>query len=322
MGRRKDSPATVAAKQQAARLIKAALEKGRNPKADPLVPQPPIEPRDFAKAIGQDPSLGPKWCNEKTPTTPIFIPQILDGLFGDNPAFTAEREVLEIALYRANRRTPPERPRSEVGKNLSDYAHPVVLAVNQRTPDNQGNLRVPFTLRFQHDEGWKFPAKIDGKEVNLTLDIGVSRALFSVASTHWQPTADSLFRVQREQGAQVENGPFQDSLWVNGPKAGAILSGYPFTPTQAEEVEPALVRATFERVSTVPSETDGPITFRVHADPNALQVTVRGPVALSDRQQDVINAICAEPIRLDGRGRLEMAHAAEASQAKPANESR
>jgi len=316
VARPKDSAAIRTAKQEVARRIKAALALGRHSKADPNVPEPPIAPRDFAKSIGQDPSLGPKWCNEDKPSTPFYTETILRALFGDISAFAEERAELERWLCQANRRPPPDRPSSTASKTLSDYAHPVILAVNQRTPDNQGNLRIPFTLRFQYDEGWTFDAMIDGKAVSLTLDIGVARALFSVSSAHWQPAADSIFRVQREPGNPVAEGPFADSLLINGPKAGSVLVGYPFTPTRSNEDEPALVRATFERRAPNLSDADGPIIFSVYADRNDLEVMVRGPVELSGRQQDVIDAICAEPIRRDGRDRLEIARAVESSQSK------
>ena len=325
MARPKDSAEIRKAKREVARLIKAALASGRHPEADPKVRQPPIAPRDFAEKIGQDPSLGPKWCNTDAPSTPSYIKSILDGLFGDISAFAEERAELDLWLHLANRRPPPDRPAPAARRNLSDYAHPVILSVNQRTPDNQGNLRIPFTLRFQNDEGWKFNATIDGQEVTLTLDIGVARALFFVSSGHWQPTGDSLFRFPPVPGGPVAAGQFEDSLWINGPKDGEILVGYPFVPARTDDDEPALVRATFERLSddtadagsrSVAADADGPIMFRVYADPKDLRVTVRGPVALSDRQQDVINAICAEPIRRDGRGQLELARAVEASPTK------
>lgn len=309
MSRPKDSDDVIHAKRMVARLIKKALEQGRSETTDPYRPQPAIDPRAFARSMNMHPTLGPKWCNDKRPTLPAYIGTILTKLFGNVSEFAEERAEL-LHWWRVATKSPlASEPAAPVTMRLSDYVNPVILTANHNTPDNDGNVDIPFTLRFQNAEDWEFHTKIDNQDVTLTLDVGLSTALFSVSSRHWQPAAESMFRVRPEPTDHVQQGPSKDSLWINGPTTEGVLVGHPFEQTKRNDEDVPLVRARFQREFNVPFDANGPITFKVHAPADALRVVVRGPVALSDRQRDVIKAIYAEPFRRDARDRLEVAHA-------------
>jgi hypothetical protein len=168
--------------------------------------------------------------------------------------------------------------------------------VNQPTPDNQGNLIVPYTLRLRCDESRQIEIKVDGSPVTVAMDIGVTKPVFKVRSDVWQPIQDSIFR--KKKHPHKEPGPCQDSVLLTGERdTKDRIVGEPL------EDEPHVV---MEKSST---DSDAPITLSVVVPRDGFSVTLRHDAPPSATQDDVIAAILAEAIPRDkeNNSRLEVA---------------
>jgi hypothetical protein len=130
------------------------------------------------------------WRNTNNPVRPGNILPTLRVLYGDIPTYARARSDKLIAWRRAGGIRSEESAAPPVlvieSKQFSDVAEIVDLSVSQPTPDNTGNLIVPFTLRIHPDTN----CEVDGN----AIEIGVTAPYVIVESEHWRTAADTVFR--------------------------------------------------------------------------------------------------------------------------------
>jgi hypothetical protein len=188
MGRR-PRPELNEARAYLAGLIDTALNDGQRGDGTRQRSWQPWTNTGFADKVAASESDVRAWSNANNPVRPVNILPILRVLYGEIPAYAGARKGMHIAWrlaggIRSEEPPPPIRPIDS--KQFGEVAEIVDLAVSQPTPDNNGNLIVPFTLRIHPDTN----CEVDGNSV----EIGVTAPYFVVESEHWRPVADTVFR--------------------------------------------------------------------------------------------------------------------------------
>jgi hypothetical protein len=282
-----------------AALIDAALKTGQRGDGTSKKHWQPWTETAFAARAGTGASSVSDWRDPGNPTRPTNIVPLLKTFYGDIPIYKAHKEKMRRAWQLAggiDADEPPDPRHIATHSFTDDVAEIATLLVNQPTPDNQGNLRVPYTLRMRCDEGLTFDVKVDGEQTSVVMDIGLTKPLFSVESSHWQPMQDTIFRKRKHR--HTAPGPGGDCVMLTGEtdKHGRIV-GEPLEDEAHIVMEPKGVSG------------DGPITLAVKTPRDGLHVTLADGGAISPEQKDVIDAIFALGIPRDNRNRLEITSA-------------
>jgi hypothetical protein len=228
------------------------------------------------------------WRHRENPVRPVNILPILRVLYGDIPAFAEKRERMRDAWRRAGGirvEEPPPPLRAIETKSFSEVAEIVELAVSQPTPDNNGNLIVPFTLRIHPDKDCVVGAQ--------AIEIGVAEALAVIESEHWRPAADSVFRGKPHPN--TARTAAAGAALLNGPVVDGRIDGNPLGDEPKATLEP--------RVENV----DGPIEFSIRVARDSFVVTPRGAPAVSGTQKAVLDALFADAFPRDRKNRLKVA---------------
>jgi hypothetical protein len=243
------------------------------------------------------------WRNTNNPVRPGNILPTLRVLYGDIPAFARMRNDMLIAWRRAGgiRSEEPAPPPVVTieSKQFSEVAEIVDLSVSQPTPDNTGNLIVPFTLRIHPDTN----CEVDGNAV----EIGVTAPYVIVESEHWRPVADTVFRGKAHlntrsvaaRGAVLLVAPVDDQGRING---------------QPLESEPRVV------LEPLRPDADGPIEVSVRVAREGFKVTPKGQEDVTGTQKAVLDALFADAFPRDKKNRLKVASETVRSRAVKASE--
>ena len=279
------------ARSHLAGMIDDALTQGH--RSTGLANKPWTE-QEFAAAISAHVTNVRKWRNRDKPERPVNIQSLLNAFYAkDAPA----RKEMEQAWRRAGGldETPPE-PRDITTRTFSEIAEPVDLLVNQPEMDNQGvNLIVPYILRLRVDSGRSIEAKVDGKPVTMTFDIGLANPWLQVQSSHWQPVNGSIFRSKIHDNIDID-ATWKDAVLITGPTENGCVVGQPLRDEPNIVMEPA------------GRGDDGRIVVSVKADPEiGFKLTALGEAPPNDRQRDIIQAILNTGIPRDHEGRMEIA---------------
>lgn len=296
MARPRKTPEMLEACRELAGLIDAALREGQRPTSSQRSRH--WTNATFARAINVGSfSTVADWRNVRNPTCPNDIEPIIKAFYGGEEKFEPKERDMRRAWRRASGRDaepPIPQIHSISTKLFSDVAEIVALMVNRPTPDNQGNLRLPYTLRFRADENREILIEADGQPTVVSMTIGLLRPMLAITSKHWKPVQDTIFRKKKHPNATP--GPVGDSVFLIGPvdEKGRVV-GEPL------EDEPHLL---LERVT---ADSTGPIRLAVLAARDGFSVTLSsGGAELSATQKDVMDAIFAEAIPRDKRNRLEL----------------
>ena len=294
MGRPPVKNRYVEQRRHLAALIDAALKSGQRGDGTQMrFWQPWTEP-DFANRVGTGASSASDWRDPVNPTRPVNIIPILKVLFGDIPAYADAKKEMLLAWRCAGGiedDDPPEARRIDA-TTFSEVAEVVTLMLNQPTPLNDGTLRVPYTLRFFYHLERDMRIFVDGKPVDVVMDIGLTQPLFVVDSRHWQPVEDSIFR-QREH-PNVRQGPARDSVTILKPTG----QGHDCIEGEPLKSEAHLI------MEKMRDDEDGPITMAVKVPPNGIKISLRDGRATSLTQQDVLDAIFASAMPRDTHKRI------------------
>jgi hypothetical protein len=285
-------------RRQLAAMIDDALKIGQRGDGTSKQRWEPWTEVEFAKKTGTGASTVSDWRDRENPTRPVDIRPLLNTFYGTILAYAEARAGMLKAWKRAGGIDEDDPPDPRDIKSFSQIAEVVHLMVNQPTPDNYGNLIVPYTLRLRCDENRQIEIKVDGSPVTLAMDIGITKPVFKVRSDVWQPVQDSLFR--KKKHPQTAPGPCPDSVVLTGERdANDRVVGEPL------EDEP---RFLMEKSS---ANSDASITLSIVVPRDGFSVTLCGEAPVSITQQDVINAIFAEAIPKDreNNNRLEVASA-------------
>jgi len=290
-------------------LLKAALVKGQ--RGDGEIAEEhwlPWTQLGFANAVHAHESAVRKWVDADDPSPPHNIMPILKTLFGDLPRYQDRRKAMHAAWHAAGGIDPmvPPDARAIKTETFSDVAEVVYLLLNQPTPDNQGNLIVPYTLRLFHDRNRKVPVVLKGKKEVVEIDIGLTEPVFAVRSTHWQPKQDTVFRGRRHKNTDFLAVP--DAVVLTGGKDGAVVVGEPLAD------EPHVLME-----KTGPAG-DGAIVFSVLAKREGFHVAPSGGGEVSRTRKAVLDAIFASDIPRDNSDRLIVARAQVTPGASPKDE--
>lgn len=299
MGRPPTKTRFLEERRHLAGLIDDALKAGQRGDGTPKPRWYPWTDFEFTKVINAgSPTSVAAWRNKTDPERPGrgFMDRILKTFYGEILAYVDAKKQMLIAWKRAagiDSDDPPD-PRGITTKTFSELAEVVTLLVNQPTPDNAGNLMVPYTLRLRCDENVSIVIKVDGGPVTVTMDIGLTSPLFVVESAHWQPMRDTIFRHKKH--SNLEAGPVGDSVRITQkPDNQGPIVGQPL------EDEPHLM---MERTG---EDGDGPISLSIKVPRDGFSVTLSDGAPVSATQKDVLDAIFAEAIPRDARNRLEVA---------------
>jgi hypothetical protein len=253
---------------------------------------------ELAKKVNISAQNVSTWRNRKDPSRPVDIVPVLNAFHGDLRENADARAAMHKAWKLAGGIDADDPPDPRTIKAFSAVAEVVTLLPNQPTPDNHGNLIVPYTLRFQCDKNCTVNIKVDGKPVAVTMDIGFTEARLTVESRHWQPLHDTLFR-EGKHGENTAPGFPGDCVVIKGPvdEQGRIV-GSPLGDDS---------RLMMERQG---DNGDGPIVMSVAVPRDGgFSVTFGDRQQPSATQKSVIDAIFAEAIPKDSRDRLEVASA-------------
>ncbi len=276
-------------------MIDDALRAGQRGDGTPSSRWRPWTGVAFADAVRAAASSINDWRDRENPIRPGNILPILHAFYGNVPAYAEAKQSMLTAWKRAggiDADDPPE-PRTITTKQFSEIAEVVTLLVNQPTPDNNGNLIVPYTLRLRCDDNVEISMKVDGRPVTVTMEIGLTALLFVIESGEWQPKEETIFR--RGKHPNAKPGPFGDSVLLTGPtdNHGRIV-GEPF-----EDVPNLLLERTGR---------DGPVTLSVKVPRDGFSVTLPDASPPSATQKDVLDAIFAQGVPRDAKNRLEVAN--------------
>jgi hypothetical protein len=285
-------------RRQLAVMIDEALKAGQRGDGTPKQHWQPWTEVDFAREAHTGPSSVSDWRDSTDPSRPGNIIPILKVFYGDIPAYAEAKAAMLKAWKLAGGidADDPADPRDI--KLFSAIAEVVHLMVNQPTPDNHGNLIVPYTLRLRCDEKRQIEIRVDGSPVTVAMDIGVTKPVFKVRSDVWQPIQDSIFRKKKHPHSAP--GPCPDSILLTGERdTKDRVVGEPL------EDEPYVV---MEKSST---DVDAPIILSVVVPRDGLSVTLCNDAPPTVTQDDVIAAILAEAIPRDkeNSSRLEVTSA-------------
>ncbi len=286
-------------RRRLAGLIDEALKAGQRGDGTPKPRWYPWTDVEFAKVIRvQSATSVSAWRSRNDPERPgpAFMDNILKTFYGNIPAYADAKQEMLTAWKRAagiDSEDPPD-PRGITSKQFSEIAEVVTLLVNQPTPDNAGNLMVPYTLRLRCDDNVAIPIKVDGQKVTVTMDIGLTAPLFVVEADAWQPMQDTIFRQRKHPNTAP--GPHGDSVRITGrvDNHGRIVD------EPLEDVPHLMMERTGQ-------DGDGPIALSVKVPRDGFSVTLSDGAPVSATQKDVLDAIFAEGIPRDSRNRLEVA---------------
>ncbi|MEJ0016490.1 MAG: hypothetical protein WDN25_07985 [Acetobacteraceae bacterium] len=237
----------------------------------------------------------------------MLVP-ILRVLYGGSADNAAPREAMRLAWYLAKGIPPPEPPPPgpraiENARPFTDAAEIIDLAMSQPTPDNEGRLRVPFTLRVHPDRNCCV--------ADLAVEIGVGDVLVAVESEYWQPVTGSVFRGGRHEnagrtaatGAALLAGPHDGSGRIDGEPLGE---------------EPVLLMESKQ-------DGDGPIVMSARVSREGFVVVPvhrdranEPPAPLADTRKVVLDALFAGAYELDPRNRVVVARVRVGGPKKPA----
>lgn len=299
--RHRERPELLQERIYLARLIDAAIRQGHGSSNGVWTND------SFGQSVGAHESTVRSWCNSKYPeylVTPRNITPILRVLFGKKPECAAAREEMRLAWCRAKGVPPPEPPPPParvIGgpKPFTDAAEIIDLAMDQPTPDNQGRLVVPYTLRIHPDKACRIEEQ--------AVELGVAELLLAVESDHWFPARGSPFR----GGAHTNTGKtaVTGAVLLTGPHDGAgRIDGDPLG------TEPELLMESRQI-------GDGPITMSARVPKQAFVVT---PIQRAGQNEPgkpvegtrkvVLDALFSGVYEADARDRLIIARAHVAPQ--------
>nr|WP_294508659.1 hypothetical protein [uncultured Rhodopila sp.] len=253
---------------------------------------------EFAGKVHTGPSTISDWRDSENPSRPGNIIPLLKSFYGDIPAYAEAKAAMLKAWKRAAGIDSDDPPDPREIKTFNEVAEVVQLMVNQPTPDNQGNLIVPYTLRLRCDEHREIEIKVDGAPVTVAMDIGVTKPVFKVRSDDWQPVQDTIFR--KKKHPHTAPGPCQDSVFlIEQRDGGGRVVGEPLEDEPHVVMEKTGIGDCAEIILSVVVPRDG------------FSVSLCDGAPPSATQQDVIDAILAEAIPRDQEnpGRLEVASA-------------
>ena len=216
--------------------------------------------------------------------TPNTIVPILNAFYGPDAttAFPAQSAAMRHAWRRAKNYldddAPASAPRALQHHSFTGPVHLVDLTASQPTPDNAGNLIVPYTLHIYPDTTQEYRGQ--------RVEIGLTAACVKVEARAWQPNAESVFRHKihpNARGTATKHaidaiGP----LDAKGRLAGAPLADQP--PVTMEASPP----------SGLDTAADD-IAFQVQAAREWFDVTIPGaPENISAIQKAVLAALFAD----------------------------
>ena len=302
MGRR-PRPELKEARAHLASMIDAALNDGQ--RGDGTRPRSwqPWTNTGFADKVVASESDVRGWRNRDNPVRPVNVLPILRVLYGDIPAYAQARNDMLIAWRRAGG-IHPEEPapppiRAIETKQFCELAEIVDLSVSQPTPDNNGNLIVPFTLRIHPDTN----CEVDGNSV----EIGIGPAYAVIESEQWKPAADTVFRGKPHTytGKTAAAGT---ALLVGPTDDKGRLDGQPLADTPNVTLEP---RA---------QDADGPIEVSIRVAREGFKVTPHGHADVTGTQKAVLDALFADSFPRDKKNRLKVASETVRSRAVKATE--
>jgi hypothetical protein len=302
MGRR-PRPDLTAHRQELARLIDDALNVGQRGNGSRPRGWESWTNQAFAEKAGSWESDVRGWRNQSNPVRPKMIIPLLEVFFGNRSEYAAARQAMLIAWRRAGgiRSEEPAPPpvRAIETKQFSELAEIVDLSVSQPTPDNNGNLIVPFTLRIHPDTN----CEVDGNSV----EIGIGPAYAVIESEQWKPAADTVFRGKPHTytGKTAAAGT---ALLVGPTDDKGRLDGQPLADTPNVTLEP---RA---------QDADGPIEVSIRVAREGFKVTPHGHADVTGTQKAVLDALFADSFPRDKKHRLKVASETVRSRAVKATE--
>ncbi len=299
MGRPPTRDKYKAERRHLAELIDAAMKSGRRADRSPADTPLPWTDSELRRAlcIGHNTDVG-DWRKPEVAARPLDIKSLLRVFYGTWPEYRRECHAMHVAWKRAggiHDEDPPEPALMET-KLLDRFAEFVVFTVNRPVPDNQNadTQRIPFDLRMRVDEGLTTRAVVDGEAVSTVVDIGVTKAIFSMESAHWLPVHNSFLRDRQDRPTFVR-GPVADSVEILGPiDHRQRLIDYPLGD------ETMLVVESRKR-------GEGPLTLSVKVPVDAFDVAIRGATPLQPGTQDIVAALIAQLTPPDDHGRIEVA---------------
>jgi hypothetical protein len=289
MGRR-PHPELKQARAHLGTLIETGLNDGQRGNGTRQRSWRPWTNTGFADKVAASESDVRGWRNANNPVRPANILPILRVLYGDIPGYAEARKNMLIACRRAggirSEESAPPPIRAIESKQFSDVAEIVDLCVSQPTPDNTGNLIVPFTLRIHPDTN----REVDGN----AIEIGVTESYFVVDSEHWLPAADTVFRGKAHpntrsvatRGAVKIVQPADDEGRIDG---------------QPLESEPRLI------LEPRNPDRDGPIEVSIRVAREGFKVTPRGQAEVTGTQKAVLDGLFADAFPRDKKSRLKVA---------------
>jgi hypothetical protein len=302
MGRR-PRPELKEARAHLASMIDDALNKGQRGDGERERSWQPWTNTGFADKVAASESDVRGWRNANNPVRPGNILPTLRVLYGDIPAFAQGRNAMLLAWRRAGgiRSEEPGPPAviAIESKQFSDVAEIVDLSVSQPTPDNTGNLIVPFTLRIHPDTN----CEVDGN----TIEIGVTAPYAIVESEHWRPVADTVIRGKAHPNARSVAARGAVQLVAPVDEQGRI-DGQPL------ESEPRVI------LEPLRPDSDGPIEVSVRVARDGFKVTPRGQADVTGTQKAVLDALFADAFPRDKKNRLKVASETVRSRAVKATE--
>ncbi len=217
--------------------------------------------------------------------TPNGIVPILKAFYGPEAttAFPGQYAAMRLAWRRAkgfldDEAAAPE-PRALDRKVFTGPLHLVDLTVSQPTPDNAGNLIVPYTLHIYPDTTQAYRGQ--------SVEIGLTAACVKVAAQAWQPNVDAVFR-HKTPSKNVTGTAVPHGIYAIGPlDAKGRLAGAPLADQSPVTLEPA--------PSSGPEAVSDDIAFQVQAAREWFDVDVPGaPGDSSAIKNAVMAAIFAE----------------------------
>jgi len=223
--------------------------------------------------------------------TPNGIVPILKAFYGPEAttAFPGQYEAMLLAWRRAkgflDEEAAAPEPRALDHKVFTGPLNLVDLTVSQPTPDNAGNLIVPYTLHIYPDTTQAYRGQ--------SVEIGLTAACVKVAAQAWQPNEGAVFR--HKTHANVRGTGVRHAVDAVGPlDAKGRLAGAPLADQSPVTLEPA--------PSSGPEAASDDIAFQVQAAREWFAVDV--PDAADDAsaiKKTVLAAIFAEAFpRTDG----------------------
>lgn len=301
MGRRLH-PELKQARAHLASLIDVALSEGQHFDGPRKRSGQSWTNGEFASQVAAAESDVRGWRNRENPVKPKFIPPLLRVFYGANPRYAEARKAMLVAWRRAGgirAEDPPPPIRPIDSKQFSDVAEIVDLAVSQPTPDNNGNLIVPFTLRIHPDTN----CEVDGNAV----EIGVTAPYVMVESGHWRPAADTVFRGKAHPNTRsvATRGAVQI---VQPTDDQGRIDGLPL------ESEPRII------LEPLDPDGDGPIEVSIRVAREGFKVTPRGHSDVTGTQKAVLDALFADSFPKDKKNRLKVASETVRSRAAKATE--